>query len=381
MLDRNYLEFPQVVTVNFDLQPAYAIWDTINDISVTKNMSGMSPWLNQVFESMSDQQKHHQRILFDLPYGILNNAPPGDWYEFPELLETLNAMSPYEICERLMNSLRLDHELWCKADQVFPPAPDASVLLEDVETFVNWCNTLKYDWVLDETILRDAHALLNQPVKMKQLMISHCDSVWKEFVEPEWNRKLPMLKESADAFSQMNFQNMTIYEAIREVTGRDMRSAFGTALLTMEHVIFVPSFSNGPYLCHYSTGTTTRLIFGARLPMIFSASSPNGFAAGSSALSRSELLVRLSAMADDTRLTILEMLAQEGELCAQDIIARLDLSQSSVSRHLSQLSATGFIVERRRDTNKCYSLNTERLDDTMRAMQRLLRRKPQLAKV
>jgi ArsR family transcriptional regulator len=96
--------------------------------------------------------------------------------------------------------------------------------------------------------------------------------------------------------------------------------------------------------------------------------------AGSSALSRSDLLVRLSALTDDTRLRMLALLSQHDELCAQDIMVQLDLSQSAASRHLRQLSATGYITERRRDAAKCYSLNRERVDDTFRALDQFLAR-------
>jgi ArsR family transcriptional regulator len=85
---------------------------------------------------------------------------------------------------------------------------------------------------------------------------------------------------------------------------------------------------------------------------------------GSSALNRSELQVRLSALNDDTRLQILWLLSQSDELCAQDILTRLDLSQSAASRHLRQLSATGYLTERRRIGEKCYTLNHERIQDT-----------------
>ncbi|MBC8099775.1 MAG: helix-turn-helix transcriptional regulator, partial [Armatimonadetes bacterium] len=47
---------------------------------------------------------------------------------------------------------------------------------------------------------------------------------------------------------------------------------------------------------------------------------------------------------------------------------QLDLSQSATSRNLRQLTATGYLIERRRETAKCYSLNRERIDDTMRAL-------------
>jgi DNA-binding transcriptional ArsR family regulator len=46
----------------------------------------------------------------------------------------------------------------------------------------------------------------------------------------------------------------------------------------------------------------------------------------------------------------------------------LDLSQSASSRHLKQLSATGFLSERRCNGAKCYKLNAERLDDTLQAV-------------
>jgi DNA-binding transcriptional ArsR family regulator len=107
-------------------------------------------------------------------------------------------------------------------------------------------------------------------------------------------------------------------------------------------------------------GNTLLLLFGARLP--------RGSQVVSSALTRAELLVRLNALADDARLRILELLTRHDELCAQDIIEHLNLSQSSVSRHLSQLNATGYIRERRKDVAKCYSLNTDRVVDTLRAL-------------
>jgi ArsR family transcriptional regulator len=101
---------------------------------------------------------------------------------------------------------------------------------------------------------------------------------------------------------------------------------------------------------------------------MFGARMPEGARQESSALSRSELQVRLGALNDDTRLQILWLLSQSDELCAQDVMNRLDLSQSAASRHLRQLSATGYLTERRRAGEKCYSLNRERIQDTFHAL-------------
>jgi len=49
-------------------------------------------------------------------------------------------------------------------------------------------------------------------------------------------------------------------------------------------------------------------------------------------------------------------------------MTQLDLSQSAASRHLKQLSATGYLSERRREGAKCYSLDPERIEDVLAAV-------------
>jgi DNA-binding transcriptional ArsR family regulator len=109
------------------------------------------------------------------------------------------------------------------------------------------------------------------------------------------------------------------------------------------------------------------IFYGARLPRT---SAPEN--APTTALTRSELLMRLNALADDTRLKMLKLLTEREEICAQDFINELNLSQSSTSRHLRQLTASGYVNERRRDVAKCYSLNHERVEDTLNALARYL---------
>ena len=107
-----------------------------------------------------------------------------------------------------------------------------------------------------------------------------------------------------------------------------------------------------------------QITFGARVP--------KGAAISSPALNRSELITRLNALADDTRLRILDLLAKQGEMGAQEIMAELSLSQSAASRHLRQLVATGFLVEQRREGAKFYQLNQSRVDDAFDALKDFL---------
>ena len=56
------------------------------------------------------------------------------------------------------------------------------------------------------------------------------------------------------------------------------------------------------------------------------------------------------------------------DMGSQDIMEHLELSQSASSRHLKQLSATGYLIERRCNGAKCYELNAERVEDTVQAL-------------
>jgi DNA-binding transcriptional ArsR family regulator len=46
----------------------------------------------------------------------------------------------------------------------------------------------------------------------------------------------------------------------------------------------------------------------------------------------------------------------------------LELSQSTASRHLNQLTAAGYLSSRRVDGAKCYQLHQERIEETLQAI-------------
>lgn len=84
-----------------------------------------------------------------------------------------------------------------------------------------------------------------------------------------------------------------------------------------------------------------------------------------------KLSALLKALADETRITILELL-QEGELCVCEIMDDLSLSQPAVSHHLKTLRQIGFIDDRREGKWVFYSLNPELLAEVEQLLQRLL---------
>jgi len=63
-------------------------------------------------------------------------------------------------------------------------------------------------------------------------------------------------------------------------------------------------------------------------------------------------------LSDETRLRILALL-REGELCVCDLMAILELPQSTVSRHLAYLRNAGLVEDRRQGVWMFYRLTTD----------------------
>jgi len=64
------------------------------------------------------------------------------------------------------------------------------------------------------------------------------------------------------------------------------------------------------------------------------------------------------ALADETRLRILALLL-EGELCVCELIAALELPQSTTSRHLAYLRKSGWVRDRRHGVWMYYRFNED----------------------
>jgi ArsR family transcriptional regulator, arsenate/arsenite/antimonite-responsive transcriptional repressor len=63
------------------------------------------------------------------------------------------------------------------------------------------------------------------------------------------------------------------------------------------------------------------------------------------------------SLEDETRLRILALLLEADELCVCDLVAVLQLPQSTVSRQLSTLKGAGWLKDRREGLWIYYSLN------------------------
>lgn len=85
---------------------------------------------------------------------------------------------------------------------------------------------------------------------------------------------------------------------------------------------------------------------------------------------RVELARRFKALADPTRVAIVNRLAAAPEVCVCDLTATLDLSQPTISHHLRILRDAGLVEADRRGTWAWYRLVPGALDELAGALGR-----------
>jgi DNA-binding transcriptional ArsR family regulator len=320
-------------------------------------MSGFASWVTDTYQSLSPTERETlQLVCWNIPDRVA-----FDYWDvtFDEFMTAMRSIKPEEF--------RRDATAWIAHHG--ENAPNLELFLNDRATYMAFIQSL-YAEKPEKTSLfnEDLHnrnfSMLQTPDELQQLVLGTIETMWERFLKHEWKRTEHMLRESAAAFEALRYDMMSVKDIVELVTNRDLSSKdlFEDDMNRAQHLVFVPSPHLGPYVSwlREMTGAYDLIFYGARLP--------KNTPIRSSELNRAELLVRLNALADETRLRMLEMLTREEEICAQDFITILDLSQSSASRHLRQLTASGYITERRRDVAKCYSLNRERIRDTMKAL-------------
>jgi DNA-binding transcriptional ArsR family regulator len=238
---------------------------------------------------------------------------------------------------------------------------DWKAVLKSAESYIQFLMERFGPEAVFEEIETRAFEYVKDPPAMKSLIVNHLQKVWDERFKSEWARVETMLRESVKAFQSTDFSKMDRFEAVRFITGQDIdEEKWRPTLERANRLTFIPNAHIGPYVSHLPDEKDVIILFGARQPENASVRIPE--------LDRADIVSRLAALADDTRLQILQMIRDNGEMRAQEVIEATQLSQPSVSRYLGQLTATGFLQERRVSGAKAYVLNRERIAKTLKSI-------------
>lgn len=211
----------------------------------------------------------------------------------------------------------------------------------------------------------DILPLILEPAALKEQTIQLFQGLWNHGYGEEYAGALPTLTEAARLGASTADRGFGL--AFADLTGSRPPGALISLLADVETVVFCPSLHIGSFISyvHYppalvvfydAQGLINRVNSGIVTPPVeIAAGAPRG------RLGSEELVEPLRAMADPTRLRILDALA-EGELYAQEIVNRLGIAQSAVSRHLSQLERSGLVEVNAKRGMKYYAINADQLD-------------------
>ena len=78
------------------------------------------------------------------------------------------------------------------------------------------------------------------------------------------------------------------------------------------------------------------------------------------------------ALSHPSRLEIIRKLAGQDHCCAGDFCCCMPIAQSTVSQHLEMLKSVGIIEWKAQGTKSIYTLNRERLNELVAALQQLV---------
>jgi ArsR family transcriptional regulator len=359
-LETDFILGPQKSNISVALEPMPNALNSLVMLNSVEELSGLGDWVVRTAASLSPERRHINRLVLEGMYYAVQ--PDRRWPSFPAYINGLAALPGEVLRERLLVGSSMPHGDKVPAQQ---PADEAerAAALESASAYLAFLHRHFPPAAIDEALETETYNLIVEPAKMQALIVEHMREMWR-LLAPEWERAKPMLQEAVSAFQNYDFTKQSPFEAAQLICGHDLQPWWEKLFTKSQQIFFVPSAHNGPYMSKVISDQYLWIFFGARLP--------EGARPGTSALNRSELLVRLSALTDDTRLQILALLSQSEQLCAQDIMNQLDLSQSATSRHLRQLSAIGYLTERWRGGEKCYTLNRERIGDTFRALEQFL---------
>jgi DNA-binding transcriptional ArsR family regulator len=190
--------------------------------------------------------------------------------------------------------------------------------------------------------------------------------IWEGLYRDEFAARLPMLREAALLAEPSAEHGFGL--AFAELTGNRLPAPLVSELTDVECVTFCPSYHLGGFVSFILYPPDLVIFYGA--PQLVArrgksrdghpATAATGPSPATDRLGTEAVLDALRALADANRLRILELLG-ESELYAQEIVGRLGIAQSAVSRHLSLLERAGLLRVRPRGGMKYYAVDQDRL--------------------
>ncbi len=381
-----------------ELVPAYPrpAWDVLFSVPVhiTTGMllvdyaANGSPtptsWPVAVLSRLSEQARHDlQAVEAILAHGAnlrdfvlervpAKEAPHRSWPAFHNWLASLSRadlgdlvaysfasglawyrryQAPQEELERWLHSLGTRE----------PDAATIAAILADPERGEAAARVLLASWY--GTVPHSAMDLALHPERLGTVLLRFLDELWAQGFRESWDAQEALLRDAVDAVrAELDGGDTRLGsdELVLRVTGLQPGDEVADTLRRAARIVFVPCL----HLHHYLTVlevTGTHYVLYEPADVGARRSEPGGAPMAREVRNLEELGAAVVALGDATRLAILFLLGERGELVAQQIVEALGVHQSTVSRNLTQLERTRLVRVRREGSLKHYLLQRHRI--------------------
>lgn len=361
----------QPTSIQIALEPVYNALNSLSLLNEVERLTGLNTWVTRTAAALTSEQRHTHRLVFEGLHDAL--TPLRNEPNFPSYLHTLAELDPFILRKKVLESLRGRF-----SGLVSYATPDTERLLNDVQAYLHCVKHVQGEILFNAALQTEVHSLLQDPPAFQQMLLSHLETMWQTTFAAEWRRVQSTLRWQVEMFTRSLEAETSLEETFHSFTGRQLPSDLSGLVDDSAEVILIPSWHSGRHVTtwEWTNWDDEGTHLGKReiLRMFFS-EPPNYDVAllRSVTMGRAELRAKLNALTDETRMRIIDLLVEQDELPAQDIITALDLSQSSVSRHLKQLVGAGYLYERRGEgANKTYRLSSFHFARNANALKQLI---------
>lgn len=335
-------------------------------LTKTREFSGLDTWANRTFQAMTARERKDNHLVIEGFYHGLK--PDSQWADFPEYVKNLAEKDPREIRKNLIRQyLRKAFYYGNRISRMFFMESgdlDVDQIFKSRDRYLQFLAEC-FAGDLDPELESSAYSFLSDPRAMQDLTVTHFEHMWSRYLREEWEKNEPMLNDMVKAFQQYGLDHMNELDLFKFLTNRDQwEQALQAIVDKANFIIFAPSPHIGPYVGEMFHGDSLWILFGAGFPK-----KP---VPDRSRVRIHDVINRLNALSDETRLRILRLFLENRELSSQAVMTELNLSQSATSRHLKQLSASEFLIERRSGTRKYFRMNPDKIRRTLTAVIRFL---------
>jgi DNA-binding transcriptional ArsR family regulator len=316
---------------------------------LARDVEGIEGWPKQVREEMDKQLLQELDFLFSFPIsqpGALG-ALADRLFACPETWQSVDALVRF--VRRWPTGIgEWPEHLGIQGLALYSIRPPNAPEPQQVESEAGARETLRRILEAEGCEVEPALEVYDRPEELRERMARLIERFYDEHYRQDLPRRLPCMERSVTA--NRDIRETDVIALMRRLTGRPEEGCEDEILRDVfDRFIFVPSLDMGPYNSCGATGRIHGLYYSCEAQSIEEGPQEEEM----------RRLARLhKALGDEQRLRILALL-REREMYAQEIVERVRLHQSVVSRHLTFMKAVGLLSERRQNNMKFYTINPD----------------------